>query len=331
MLPVGSRAVLRPLYPLICRRAPIARAMHTYLPASTMANKPLPKMVVKKEKSTTQLNDLFLHSYEIKKETIKKQLGVQSPVLVLHGDNIILLHKGEKRTTRYVPDSYHTIKEIGHISCIIHTLYWLRKNKTASNVEEMKEKCGSLIDETLESIAEDPILKKYEELIKQYKKMLEEAEPKDLLQLKPQLEQLVQEAAQIRTKALHERVEAIQQEISEEDWRQLSIIVMGPRMPREGELGMQYAKAMIMSPNGEKLSDKCPHQNEALTKASSLKGKKLIYAESIDDIDKALDLLTTEICDEDLGEELLGEKERMRSDFLKSAVQEYLVQLKKTK
>lgn len=335
MLPVRTQAVLWPLsIPIICRKLPVPliRQLHTYMESiSQVSNKNLPKMELKKDGCTAQLNSLFLYSYGIKKETIKSQLGIQSPVLVLHGDNLILLHKGEKNVTIYVPGSYHSIKDIAHISCIIHTLYWLKKNKPASNVEEMRDKCRSLIEKTLESIPEDSILKKYEELIKQYKLLLEEEEPKNLLQLKPHLEQLIKEAAQIRTLALHTKIEAIQEQISREDWNRLAIIVMGPRMPREGELGMQYARAMIMSPNGEKLSDQCPHQNEALSKVTSLKGKRLIYAESIDDIDKALDLLSTEICDEDLGEQLLGEGERMRSDFLKSAVQEYLGQLKEKK
>lgn len=96
-------------------------------------------------------------------------------------------------------------------------------------------------------------------------------------------------------------------------------------MLREGKLGMQYAQKMILYSKAPSLAKLCPHINGSSTKVSNaFENKRLMYLESIEDVDKALDELTIEICDEVLGEDFLGDKNLMRADFLKDSVQEYL-------
>ena len=253
---------------------------------------------------------------------MKKTLGVASPVMLLHGDNLLFLYKGTNKVVRYVPEIYHLIKDIAHIACTLHTLHWLKDQNTQDKKTLLRQNFDAIISQELPSR-----LEKYKPLLKQYRQLVQtNVQESELLSLKPALESLVKDAAEVRTNALHEQVQAIQRQVCPLQWSRLSIIVMGPRMPREGELGMQYSKAMILkSPDLEQ----CPHLNGALTKSVHvIDGKRLIYAESIEEVDKALDLLTTEICDEDLGEALLGDKKVMRADFLKDAVREHLLTLK---
>ncbi|HSX03377.1 MAG TPA: hypothetical protein VLG76_01465 [Rhabdochlamydiaceae bacterium] len=279
------------------------------------------------------LNALFLQAYGVRKASIKKTLGTASPVLLLHGDNLILKHEGMTKMVNYVPDHYHQIKNIAHIACTIHTVQCLQETQAGSNVESMKADCVSKLRVILELLKTDdvsPALKKYESLLQKYLTLLEAKEPllPPLLSLKEDLKTLIKEAAIIRTDALHEQVKIIQKQMCPEKWNHLAIVVLGPRMPREGELSMQYSQAMILKPQ-EPLANLCPHLNGTLTKTSyAFQGKRLIYVESIDNIDKALDELTTEIADERLGEDLLGDKGALRADLLKDAVHDYLSTLK---
>lgn len=275
----------------------------------------------------SELNDLFLHSYGIRKAEVKKDLGITTSVIILHRDNLILKHKGQTTIVKYVPDQYHLIKNIAHIACTLQTLQLLN-DEQHSEKAAIKEKCLDRISSILELIKEDkttPILEKYVPLLKEYLSLLEEKKETSLLCLEGPLKALLKDAAILRTDALHQQIKMVQAELSPNQWKNLAIIVMGPRMPREGELGMQYAKKMILETPDSSLAKLCPHLNGALTKTShAFQGKRLIYVESIEDVDKALDELTTEICDEVLGEALLGDKNVMRADFLKDSVRDYL-------
>ncbi len=100
---------------------------------------------------------------------------------------------------------------------------------------------------------------------------------------------------------------------------------MGPPMPREGELSMQYyAKVLNPAPK----TSKCPFTRALTTTAHLLGKQRLIYAESIYEEDKAIDLITTHICDEEVGKDLLNDQNAMRADLLKNAAKKYLDQLK---
>jgi hypothetical protein len=135
------------------------------------------------------------------------------------------------------------------------------------------------------------------------------------------LHALIDEAAHIRITALHKEVQHIQRTIDPEDWKSLCVVVMGPPMPREGELSMQYFEKILKITASAK---KCPYAR-ALTSTAHLYGKqRLIYAESICEEDKALDLITTHICDEEVGRALLNDESAMRADVLKDAAKNCL-------
>ncbi len=135
---------------------------------------------------------------------------------------------------------------------------------------------------------------------------------------------LINEAARIRLAALHVEVQQIQSKIDSDDWKRLCVVVMGPPMPREGELSMQYFEKILKTTASTK---QCPYAR-ALTSTTHLYGKqRLIYAESIYEEDKALDLVATHICDEELGQVLLNDESAMRADILKDAAKSCLKEM----
>ena len=282
------------------------------------------------QKPLKELNDLFLQSYGARKASMKETLGKTRPVILLHSDNLILKHNGTTKRITYVPERYHMLKSIAHTACIIHTLQELKEKKLIgqAEVEGMEKKCISNITkvlEILESKHPEPELVHYKALLNTYLSLMQGKQTKapPLHCLKASLEQLLKEAAILRTEALHEQVKIIRTQMCPSQWNTLAVIVMGPRMPREGDLAVQYSQKMILG-SQDSLSKLCPHLNGT---APVLENKKLVYLESINDEDKALDELSTEICDELMGEAILGEKERMRGDFLRDSVREHLQSL----
>ena len=262
-----------------------------------------------------KLNNLFLQSYALRKERVKMNLGTESPVILINGDHLTLLYKGKRQQITYMPEKYNVLKSIAHISCLIHTLSSLKEK------EELRSKCANSIEELL---AMDGV-NKYKPILKQYRHILKQEDPaRELPALKSSLMELIDESAKCRLEALHNHVEKIRKSICPQSWENLSVVVMGPPMPRDGEVSMQYFRAKLLPPGAER----CAHlQSNSVNEGMTFSGKKIIYAESIYEEDKALDLLTTQICDEVMGEDLLGDKSIMHSDLLKDAAQKYLDKL----
>lgn len=261
----------------------------------------------------TNVNQSFLSCYKERKQEVKCTLGVEMPVLILNGDDLILRHQGRRIQETYVSEHYHQLKSIAHIACLIHTLYVLpspiARDKIIRHIEEIR------------AAVQANKLKKYIPVLDEYVKILQEGKSgiHSLIKLKAPLNQMIQEAAIDRIDALDERVNNLKADLGH-DWDTLSVIVMGPPMPREGELGMQYFYSALSAEKSP-----CPHISSSLTNsAHAFQGKRLIYAESIDEEDKALDLLVTHICDEKMGEEVLGDPSVMRGDILRDATERYL-------
>jgi hypothetical protein len=263
--------------------------------------------------SLHQLNKLYLDSYRIRKEETKKALGWSKPVILIKEDDLILHYQGQRSVLRYIPEQYHLLKDIAHISCLIHTLSRIK------NAEEIRKKALSHLEEAQSSLT--PSLAKYRPLLEKYKKLLEGHG--ELTGLKNELESLIFDAARCRLTALHQQVQKIKREMDPDLWKNMAVVVMGPAMPRKGELSMQYMHAALQSSTQRE----CPYRKASTNESSVLDGQRLIYAESIQEESQALDLLTTHICDESLGESLLEDKEAMHGDFLRTATQQHMRQL----
>jgi len=256
---------------------------------------------------------LYLDTYRLRKEEVKQTLGKSKPVILIKADNLILLHQGKRTDVCYIPEKYHVLKDIAHISCLIHTISMIK------SADEIRKKALSLVVRTQSSLTPD--LAKQQPLLEKYRKLLESGEPpKDL---KRELEDLISEAAKCRLLGLHHHVQRIKGEIAPNLWKNLSVVVMGPAMPRKGELSMQYMHKALQ---GSKKQE-CPYHKPSSHESSAVEGHRLIYAESIHEESQALDLLTSHICDESLGEGLLGDKEVMQGDFLRTVTPHHLSHL----
>jgi hypothetical protein len=278
-----------------------------------------------------ELNKLFLNSYAIRKADVQKSLGVTTPVVILNGDSIVVKHQGQTTNIPYVPDSYHVLKDIAHIACLIDTLQNLQAKGSATSIEieSYKIKALHLLGTILESLKKEGSnasgLKKYEPLLLQYIGILKGTEPLKASDLVKSLNEIIKDAAVIRIDALHKHMQYIEKRISPDQWSRLAIIVMGPRMPREGELGWQYMKKMVLRSPDVAQAKMCPHLSGHTVKTSDIfQGKRLIYTESIFDVEEAMKQLAVEITDEGLGKAVLGHKSLMHGDLLRHPTSAYL-------
>src|SRR5262249_7626387 len=111
------------------------------------------------------------------------------------------------------------------------------------------------------------------------------------------------DAAKSQIDGLHRQMTAWRAELPPEEWKSLKVVVTGGQMPRAGNLAVQYF-AWLLGEQGE--------------------GKRIVYAESIFDETKALNLLGTHRLDADVGAAFFNDDRRMHRDLLSDAATEIL-------
>ena len=116
----------------------------------------------------------------------------------------------------------------------------------------------------------------------------------------------VTEAARAQLDATHAQVSAWRRDLSPEEWSRLHVVIIGPHMPREDLVVTQYFLRLLHEPK---------------------EGRRVVYAESLWEEPKALDLLGTHLLDGAVGEAFFGDYMRMHRDLLGDAASEYLPRL----
>lgn len=266
----------------------------------------------------TTLNECFLESHRLRKELASKYINQSIPVLLVNGDNLILHYKDNRREYSYLPPLYHHLKTIAHSPCTLHNLDTLSKGGV--DCSELKMKCLTQIKETIVSLEEmDHPLKEHCEILKQIVDHSEMRSCKSAL--KSGIDRLINEAAQCRINALQEVTQKIRAEMKEDCWKRIAVIVLGPPLPRTGDVAMQYFSSILsVRPPS---SSVCPH----LRQQNVSSYQRLIYAESIWTEKEAIGLLATHIADEELGEVFLEDPNAMHQDILSAAGAAHLATL----
>jgi hypothetical protein len=126
------------------------------------------------------------------------------------------------------------------------------------------------------------------------------------LRMRPLLEANAAAAARAQLDALHRQMKAWKGRLTDAEWGQLRVIVMGSQLPRKDNLAVQYF-ARLLGEAGE--------------------GGRVIYAEAIFEEPRALGLLATRIVDTRIGAAVFGDAARMHRDLLGDAAKEYVDKL----
>jgi hypothetical protein len=241
--------------------------------------------------------------------------------VLLEGDDLVLVYGLYRSAARITPEAYHTLKSISHIPLALHALldghvgeavndkrlYDLKQYRALVAVaaralgdrglgEEQLARGKAITDESLGFLAKVIEARRVED------KQLDEYRHR----MRPLLEAYAADAAHAQIDALHRQMKAWKDRLTDAEWEQLRVIVMGTQMPRRGNLAVQYF-ARLLGEVGE--------------------GKRITYAEAIFDESRALDLLATRLVDTRIGSAFFEDPLRMHRDLLSDAAKQYLDEL----
>jgi hypothetical protein len=283
------------------------------VPAQTMAAPAAPVQPA----ALTALNNAFRSAYADARSRI---LASSGPTLIVSGDRFSLLDAGKRMDANVTAPIYDPVKTIAHIPLAIYVI--LTPGDGTAGDDQLKTLAGlrELIppaEVSLDTLKLSPAtLARQKQIVADCLAFIDDVAAKrrfdrsSLLaftrRMAPLVLQNVTEAARAQLDATHAQVSAWRRELSPRKWEQLHVVIIGPHMPREDLVVMQYFLRLLHEPE---------------------EGGRGIYAESLWEEPAALDSLGTHLLDGGVGEAFFGDYMRMHRDLLGDAAKQYLPRL----
>lgn len=276
------------------------------------------------ESVITALNKDFHHSYNMLIHNTHQSLGREgNPVIIMQSDRVILLHDGQRESFEVIPHLYHLIKAISHISFGIYVT--LANNDFGQLKDEIRQDLFTkqeLIEAALSILDEEPIPINH---LESQRQTLENG----LNMIKVVLASGVVDPEQIRSfglsnaplylenaaltvslelDVLHDTVMKWKEELGPDNWANLYVVVCAGHQARYREASKQYFQRLL-------------HEQEGL--GADLENR-VVYAESIHDLDAAIDMLARHIVDQRASIELFSDQTRLQQDLMSDGAAAYL-------
>jgi len=265
----------------------------------------------------TALNDAFRAAYADAK---RRTLAATAPILIVNGDNFVLLRTGSRLEANVGTPIYDPVKTIAHIPLAIYVTLTPGDEavegdrlKTLAGLRELIPPAAASLDSVKLPAA---ILTRQKQIVAASLAFIDDvaasrkfSRPALLAftrRMAPMLMENVADATRAQLDATHSQVSAWRRELSPQEWSQLHVVIIGPHMPREDLVVMQYFLRLLHEPR---------------------EGRRVVYAESQWQEPQALDLLGTHLVDGGVGEAFFGDYMRMHRDLLGDAAKQYLPSL----
>jgi hypothetical protein len=265
----------------------------------------------------TALNDAFRAAYAAAKG---RALALSDPTLIVNGDNFVLLRGGQRIEANVGVPIYDPVKTIAHIPLAIYVTLTpgdgaidADRLKTLAGLKELIPPAKASLDTLKLSAA---TLARQKHIVAVSLAFLDDVATRrkfarsSLLAfthgIAPLVMENVTEAARAQLDAVHAQMSAWRRDLSPEEWNRLHVLIIGPHMPREDLTVTQYFLRLLHEPK---------------------EGRRVVYAESLWEEPKALDLLGTHLLDGSVGEAFFGDYLRMHRDLLGDAARQYLPRL----
>lgn len=283
------------------------------VPAQTMS---VPVGLVQSP-ALTALNNAFRAAYADAKSHV---LASSGPTLIVNGDNFALLRDGRRVEANVGVPIYDSLKTIAHIPLAIYVTLTPGDGavdddrlKTLAGLRELIPPAEASLDTLKLSAA---TLTRQKQIVAASLAFLDDVAgrrkfARSLLLaftrgMAPLVMENVTEATRAQLDATHAQVSAWRRDLSPQEWNQLHVLIIGPHMPREDLVVTQYFLRLLHEPK---------------------EGRRVVYAESLWEEPKALDLLGTHLLDGSVGEAFFGDYMRMHRDLLGDAASQYLPRL----
>ena len=261
------------------------------------------------------VNNAFRAAY---KSARQEALAAAGPVVVVSGDDLVLIRTGKRTPVTVIPPLYHDLKAFSHIPLAAYLL--TRLGFDADRRAELMMFLNEV--EAIQDVAEQRPLtaeqrRRQQTIVEETLRYLKDADlagavkPENRTAFARKLAPLVlansADAARAQIDGLHKQMTAWRAELPPEEWKALKVVITGSQMPRKGNISVQYFAWLLGEP-GE--------------------GKRIVYSEGIFDEAKALNLLGTHRLDADVGATFFNDDRRMHRDLLSDAAREILKGMK---
>ena len=268
-------------------------------------------------KALTDLNDAFRRSYADAK---RRMAAGADPVIIVGTDTAMLIHGGRRTEASVNSPVYHSLKTIAHIPLAIYVTLTPGDGPLDAERLTTLEGLRALIPPARASVATAglaaPLAARQETIVAQSMAFIDDVLARHEVsgerlaafvhRVVPAVVDNVGDATRAQLDALHAQVSAWRREVGPAAWDRMHVVVVGAHMPRDGAIVVQYFSRLLHEP---------------------AEGRRIVYAESLWDEPRQLDLLATHLLDGRVGEALFGEDMRMHRDLLGDAGRAYLLKL----
>ncbi|MGA2987121.1 MAG: hypothetical protein ABSG32_25270 [Terriglobia bacterium] len=261
------------------------------------------------------LNSEFRVQYQ---QALAATLAHAGPMILEEGDNLILVHNGERTTVTVKPVEYHELKAVAHIPLALFVMLSFPqeaslpagRRESLRGYRELMEKARATLPDR--RFTPEQLLRQQEIFSASFELLDQvlakgQVKPQQLAgfaaEIGPLLLANVADATALEMRKLYATAAAWQRQLSPAEWNALHVVMIGPHMPREQECSMQFFERLFHEPE---------------------EGNRIVYAEALWNEKDALTLLATHVVDEAAGKAFFGDPMRMHRDLLADAAKTYL-------
>ncbi len=252
----------------------------------------------------------------------KEMLSKCGPVVLLDGDNLILLRGGKRAEARGIPEIYHTLKAVAHAPVAVEVLLTPYGDGPISaerlaGLKDYREQVAKAENALEGRGLSEAQLARSTKILSKARSFLDDAIKKgsatreNVQTFTRAMSELVIEqatdAARAQLEMTHKQMKKWKADLSAEEWKALHVVIIGSAMPRKGNLAVQYF-SRLLSEKGE--------------------GLRILYAESLWDEAKALNLLGVSLVDSNMAVDFFGDDMRMHIDLLAPLAEKLLKEMK---
>jgi hypothetical protein len=265
----------------------------------------------------TDLNNAFRAAYADAKARVLKSTG---PTLIVNGDLLSLLRDGRRVEANVGTPAYDPLKTIAHIPLALYVTLTPGDGPIGDDRLATLKTLRDLIppaEASLDALHFSPAtLARQKQMISASLAFLDDVADRRTFQrsaltaftrrMAPLVLKNVEEATHAQLDALHAQILKWRPDFTPDEWNRLQVVIIGPHMPREDLVVTQYFLRLL-------------HEKQ--------EGRRVVYAESLWEEPKALDLLGTHLLDGGVGEAFFGDYLRMHRDLLGDAAKQYIPRL----
>jgi hypothetical protein len=281
------------------------------------ASAPAPAPTAAAPNALVELNAAFRAAYG---DARLRALATVDPLIIHAGDRVTLVRNGRRADATARPAIYDSLKTIAHIPLAIYVALTpgegpLDDSRAATLIALRDRIAPALATVRGQGLAADQLARQervasqarsYIDGVLAVRRSTRGALVEYTRSAAPLVLANVAEATRAELDTVHRQVTAWRGEMSPAEWRRLHVVVIGAHMPRERETATAYYLRLLGEP---------------------AEGGRVVYAESLWDEKRALDLLGTHVLDGGIGDAFFGDPRRMHRDLLGDDAAAYLERL----